>query len=68
MKHLKTIMIIAVLLMILGFCVCMVFGMWCMYDEGIYEPKRMEESVNQAEISYAIQEMSLNAETARVLI
>lgn len=68
MKHLKTIMIIAVLLMILGFCVCILFGMWCMYDEGIYEPKRMEESVKQAEISYAIQEMSLNAETARVLI
>ena len=54
--------------MILGFCVCILFGMWCMYDEGIYEPKRMEESVKQAEISYAIQEMSLNAETARVLI
>lgn len=57
-------MIIAVLLMILGFSVSVLFGMWCMYEEGIYEPKRMEESVKQAEISYATQEMPLNAEIA----
>lgn len=49
MKHLKTIMIIAVLLMIVGFCVCMVFGMWCMYDEGMRENQRQEVRVEEME-------------------
>lgn len=53
MRHLKTVMIIAVLLMILGFSVSGLFGMWCMYEEGIHEPKRMEETVKQVEIPYA---------------
>lgn len=55
-------MIIAVLLRILGFSVSVLFGMWCMYEEGIHEPKRMEESTKQAEIYYEIQKMSSDIE------
>lgn len=62
MRHLKTVMIIAVLLMILGFSVSVLFGMWCMYEEGIHEPKRMEESIKQAEISYKTQKMPSDIE------
>ena len=61
-------MIIAVLLMILGFSVSVLFGMWCMYEEGIHEPKRMEETVKQVETSYARQENPLNTETTGEVI
>ncbi len=47
MRHLKTVMIIAVLLMVLGFSVSVLFGMWCIYDEGIRENQKIEVNVEE---------------------
>ena len=33
MRHLKTVMIVTVLLMISGFSISVLFGMWCIYEE-----------------------------------
>ena len=37
MRHIKEIMIVAVCLMVLSFCVCTGFGIYFMYREGVQE-------------------------------
>lgn len=37
MKHIKEVMILSVCLMILGFSASLIFGIWCMYQEGVKE-------------------------------
>lgn len=45
MRHIKGVMILAVCLMMLGFSVSLLFGIWCMYHEGIQEYKGLQEYV-----------------------
>lgn len=43
MKHIKEVMILAVCLMVLGFSASVLFGIWCMYQEGVSEYKGLQE-------------------------
>lgn len=42
MKHIKEVMILSVCLMILGFSASLIFGIWCMYQEGVKEYKGLQ--------------------------
>lgn len=59
MKHIKGIIILAVCLMVLGFSVSVLFGIWCMYQEGASEYKGLrgfaeEESETETDASGAV--------------
>lgn len=59
MEHIKGIMILAVCLMVLGFSVSVLFGIWCMYQEGASEYKGLrgfaeEESETETDASGAV--------------
>lgn len=43
MRHVKEILILAVCLMMLGFSASVLFGIWCMYQEGVSEYKGLQE-------------------------
>lgn len=47
MRHIKGVMILAVCLMMLGFSVSLLFGIWCMYQEGVQEYKGLQEYVEE---------------------
>lgn len=43
MKYIKEIMILAICLMVLGFSASVLFGIWCMYQEGVSEYRGLQE-------------------------
>lgn len=47
MKYIREIMILAVCLMTLGFSISVLFGIWCMYQEGIREYRDLQELVEE---------------------
>lgn len=49
MRHIKEIMILAVCLMMLGFSASVLFGIWCMYQEGVSEYKGLQELAKEEE-------------------
>ena len=59
MRHIKEIMIVAVCLMVLSFCVCTGFGIYFMYREGVYPTIATDltdgETVNAAYRTFYVQ-------------
>ena len=49
MRHIKEIMIVAVCLMVLSFCVCTGFGIYFMYREGVQEYEDLRTYVKETD-------------------
>ena len=43
MQHIKAAMIVSIVLLLLGFCVSTLSGIWWMYEEGIKECQKVEQ-------------------------
>ncbi|MDD2959471.1 MAG: hypothetical protein PHE06_13225 [Lachnospiraceae bacterium] len=49
MKHIRVLTILAVYLVVLGFCVSALLGIWRMYQAGVMEYKGLQEYIKEEE-------------------
>ncbi|MFR8351530.1 MAG: hypothetical protein ACLVB1_01325 [Blautia obeum] len=65
MRYIKEIMIVAVCLMVLSFCVCTGFGIYFMYREGVQEYEDLRTYVKETDEMTTQKEQTKRWETDR---